>query len=583
MYGEKIKNTNKQDTFHLLRRSLKYLKPYWFLQLICFLVVSVVTVLSLVQPWINKLLIDNVLIAGDIRALKLVCALFFGTFLLQAGLSILQSYIFAKIGGGAVLDLRIDLYNHLQILSLPFFRSKKTGEIMALFTSDIARMQGLYTSTIVSLITDTLRLVTLLIVMFLINSSLTLIAVLCLPFYGYFILKISKPIRHTAEHVQEQRAKTTGELQERISGIREIKAFIQEITQSKSMASSFRNLYHSIIRLTVIGSLGNIAALISAVGFVLIIWFGGKAVISGTMLTGVFIAFIGYMAMLFKPVNTFVFLNRTIQAAMGAAKRVFHILDERPDIETANKPIQVKKIKGIIEFRNVNFSYNSNERTLNNISLKIFPGQSVGLVGASGSGKTTIAMLLLRFFDPDEGAIFIDEHNLRELELKDYRRHIGVVFQDPFLFDMSVKENISFGNPGANENAIEQAAKAAYAYDFISRLPAGFNTVIGERGVTLSGGQQQRIAIARAILKCPDLVILDEATSALDTESERLVQKAMNRLLNGRTSVIIAHRISTIRNADKIVILEEGKLIEEGKFEDLLRIKGRFWQLYNNV
>ena len=192
-------------------------------------------------------------------------------------------------------------------------------------------------------------------------------------------------------------------------------------------------------------------------------------------------------------------------------------------------------------------------------------------------------MLLLRFFDPDEGAIFIDEHNLRELELKDYRRHIGVVFQDPFLFDMSVKENISFGNPGANENAIEQAAKAAYAYDLISRLPAGFNTVIGERGVTLSGGQQQRIAIARAILKCPDLVILDEATSALDTESERLVQKAMNRLLNGRTSVIIAHLISTIRNADKIVILEEGKLIEEGKFEDLLRIKGRFWQLYNNV
>lgn len=583
LYCNNKKDLENRNTFHLLMRSLHYLKPYWRIQLICLLVASTLAALSLVNPWINKLLIDNVLLAGNISGLKLVCALFLGAYLFQSGFGVLQSYLYAKVGGSAILDLRKDLFNHLQTLSLPYYQKNKIGNIIALFTSDIATMQGLYTSTLVRLITDTFKFAALLIVMFLINSTLTWIALICLPFYAYFMKMIAKPIRHASAHVQEQRADTTGELQEKLSGIREIKAFVQEDAQGQSIAKTFVNLFRARVRLSVIGALGSISGLISAIGFLLIIWFGGKEVINGTMLTGVFIAFIGYMGNLFGPVNTFVSINTSIHTSMGAAKRVFQVLDQKSNIEVSIKPHLIERIEGFIEFRNVSFRYSRNAGyALKDISMKISPGESIALVGSSGSGKTTMAMLLLRFYDPDDGSIVIDGRNLKELDTKCYREKIGVVFQDPYLFDMSVSQNIAFGYPDANIKEIENAAEAAYASGFISELPDGYDTVIGERGVSLSGGQQQRLAIARAILKKPDLVILDEATSALDTESEVLVQKAMHHLLEGRTSIIIAHRISTIKNVSKIVVLEEGKLIEEGTYKDLMRVKGRFWKLQSN-
>ncbi len=404
MFSRDKKDSENKDTFHLLKRSLHYLKPYWRIQSVCLLVATVLAVLSLVNPWINKLLIDDVLLAGNISGLKIVCALFLGAYLIRSGFGVLQSYLYAKVGGSAILDLREDLYNHLQTLSLPYFQTNKIGNIIALFNSDISTMQGLYTSTIVRLITDTFRFAALLIVMFLINTTLTWIALICLPFYGYFMKMIAKPIRHASAHVQEQRADSTGELQEKLSGIREIKAFVQEESQGQSISKTFMNLFRARVRLSVIGALGGISGLISAIGFLLIIWFGGKEVINGTMLTGVFIAFIGYMGNLFGPVNTFVSINTSIHTSMGAAKRVFHVLDQKPNIEAAINPRLIDRIEGFIEFRNVSFQYNENsEYAIRNLSLKISPGESIALVGSSGSGKTTMAMLLLRFYDPDEG------------------------------------------------------------------------------------------------------------------------------------------------------------------------------------
>lgn len=578
-------NTNTHNTtIKLLIRSLCYLKPYWKLQLFCLLVAILLAVISLVNPWISKLLIDNVLIAGDINGLKIVCLLIFGAYLLQSIFSVLQTYLYAKVGGSAVLDLREDLYNHLQSLSISYHHKTKTGETIALFTSDISTMQGLYTNTLVRLITDVLRFIVLLVVMNLINSSLTLIAVMSLPFYGYFMRIVSKPIRHASSKVQENRSESTANLQEKLSGIREIKAFVQEKVQSESMLISFTELFKSRVKLSVINSLASISVLISGVGLILVIWFGGKNVINGTMQMGVFIAFMGYMASLFGPVNTFVSINNSIHVAMGAANRVFKVMDKRSNLIISDHPKILENLKTVIEFRNVNFSYNrADDQIIKDFSLSITPGETIALVGSSGSGKTTLAMLLLRYFDPDSGSILIDGCDLKEIDLEWLRSRIGMVFQNPFLFNMSVKENIAFGLPEADEVEILRAAEGAYALEFISKLPNGLDTIVGERGVSLSGGQQQRLAIARAILKKPDIVILDEATSALDTESENLVQKAMAHLLEDRTDIIIAHRISTIVNANNIVVLENGKLVEKGTYTELVQNKGRFWQLQNTL
>lgn len=551
------------------------------MQLASFFIAIIFAVLALVNPWINKLLIDNVLLSGDVSGLKLICFLFAGSFLVRAVCGILQNYLYAKVGGWAVFDMRKDLYNHMQSLSIPFFHSNKTGKLIASFTSDISLMQGLYTSTIVTLITDSLQFVTLVVVMMFINQRLTWIALLCLPFYAVLVKKIGKPIREASESVQSQRAQTTGELQEKLSGMREIQAFVCEGFQSNAINSSFARLLSLRIRLTLIGSLGSLSGIISAFGLILLIWLGGNQVISGSMEIGVFIAYLAYMGRLFGPVDTFVSINNSIQIAMGAAKRVFEMLDTKPEIEESLNPEILLSMRGSLELRNVSFSYASNDiNALQDVSLVVEPGQTIALVGSSGAGKTTMAMLLMRYYDPTSGSIFIDGKDLRLLKLDEYRRQIGIVFQDPFLFNASIFDNIALGNPDANIEMVKKAAEASYANEFISELPEKYETVIGERGVTLSGGQQQRLAIARVILKNPRLVILDEATSALDTESEKLVQKAMNHLLEDRTSVIIAHRLSTVRAATNIVVLQEGKIIEIGNYDQLLEKKGRFYDFH---
>lgn len=573
----------KSGTLKLLLRSLKYLKPYWKLQLLCLFIATILAALSLVQPWINKLLIDDVLIAGDIAGLKLVCLFFAGAYLFQAGFGVLQSYLYTKIGGEAILDLRRDLYNHLQTLSIPFFHRNRTGSLISSFISDIEMMQGLYTSILIRVITDILMFSALLAVMFLISPQLTWISIVSLPCYGILIKKIGKPIRQASEQVQEKRARATGKLQEKISGIREIKAFACEQPHSISMSSSFRDLFDSSIRLTLTGALSSISGVISVICFILIIWFGGKQVIAGAMQLGVFIAFMGYMGRLYGPVNTFVNINNSIQISMGAAKRVFRILDKEPNIIQHPDSIRLSSIEGLIEFKKVFFSYNSDEAyALRNVSLRVDPGSTVALVGSSGAGKTTLAMLLMRFYDPDSGEILIDGNNLRNIDLETYRKQIGVVFQDPFLFNASITENIIQGNPDADLEAVKDATDAANATDFISELPDGFETVIGERGVTLSGGQQQRLAIARAILKNPRIVIFDEATSALDTKSEKLVQNAMDHLLKDRTSIIIAHRLSTVKSADCLAVLERGSIVELGNYGNLMKSKSRFWEFHRN-
>jgi subfamily B ATP-binding cassette protein MsbA len=578
------RNPQNYSTFSLLKRSLKYLRPYWKFQLVCLVVAIVLALVSLINPWISKLLIDDVFMSRDLTGLKTVCFLFLGAYLLQAVLSVLQAFLYAKVGGGAVRDLSIDLYDHLQTLSLKYHQDRRIGETIAHFTSDVSAMQILFTSTLVRLITDSLRFLVVLGVMLIINTWLTQIAVICLPLYAYFMKVVSKPVRGASADFQDARATTTADLQENLSGIRETLAFVRKESQSQSMLFSFSTLLRSKVRLAVVNSLTAISGLISALGLVLIVWFGGNEVINNSMQVGVFIAFLGFMGRLFGPVNTFVSVNTSIHTAMGAANRIFKVLDAVPyPIEPA-QPVRLDHLNLRIQFDNVSYSYEpGGKAALHDLSLQISSGETIAVVGPSGSGKTTLAMLLLRYADPTSGSIKYGDHDIQELDLDWMRSRIGVVFQDPFLFNMSARDNIAFGNPTASDTDVENAAKAACTLEFIRELPDGFDTIIGERGASLSGGQIQRIAIARAILKQPDLVILDEATSALDMELESLVQTALKRLTSQRTNVIIAHRLSTVRTADRIVVLEQGQIVEEGCYTELIKRRGRFWELQDSL
>lgn len=536
--------------------------------------------LGMVQPWVNKLLIDDVLVVGDPEKLKLVCFLFLAAALLRVFFGFIRRFLFVKIGEGAVLNLRNRLFSHLQSLSLAFFNRKKTGEIMAAFTSDIAVMQGLYTSTLVDFVTDTIRLIVVLIVMFRINPELTLISLPALPVFGFLAMKLGKPIRRISEFVQEKNADVSGSLQENISGIREIKAFTRENDKEKGLNRVFKELLNARIKQVIIGSFANIATLIAWGNIVLVIWIGGLKVIHGDMQIGVLIAFMGYQVMLFGPVNTYVSLNTRIQSAMGAARRVFNLFDTVSEILDSSSAREIELSEGKICFENVSFFYNEGEKILNNVNLIIEPGEFIALVGQSGSGKTSLVFLLLRFYDPTTGKITVDGYDLKEISLASLRKQVGIVFQDSFLFDVSIRENILFAKENASEEEMIEAARAANAHEFIQKFEEGYDTVVGERGVQLSGGQKQRIAIARTLLMDPRIVILDEATSSLDSESERLVQEAMEKLLENRTGIVIAHRLSTILHCDRIIVLDEGEITETGSHIDLLKRGSVYLKLY---
>jgi subfamily B ATP-binding cassette protein MsbA len=576
--------SNSNSTRQLLFRSLEYIKPYWRTQLLSLFVAITLAAVSLVNPWIYKLLIDDVFSSGDTSKLKIVCFLLIISYLFQSGFSILQSYLYAKAGGKAVRDLSQDFYDHIQILSYPYMQKTKLGSILARFTSDIPALQQLYTSTLVSLVRDSLRFIAVLIVMLLINTSLTVIILICLPFYAFLMKSVSKPIRQASKRLQDSFSDTIVDLNEKLSGIREIAAFSQEEIQSKTTKETFNALLKSKINLSIINSLTVTSALISAVGLLLVIWFGGNNVIQGSMQVGMLIAYLGYASRLFGPINTLISTNSKVQSAMGAARRIFRVLDTPPSIQSPLESRNIVSLKNVIEYKDVSFSYsNQNRRILKDINLEIQPGESVALVGSSGSGKTTLVMLLLRFYDPNSGSILVGNHDLRTVDLKRYRQRIGVVFQDAFLFNRSVKENIAFGKIDSSFEEIKQAAKLANAMEFISGLKDGFDTIIGDRGSSLSGGQRQRIAIARAFLRNPEVVVLDEATSALDVESEIVVQDAMRNLLRNRTDIIIAHRVTTVMNADRIVVLEEGRIVEEGSYNALLSRESRFRELQGTI
>ena len=537
----------------LLFRTLTFLKPWIKWHALGFFLTILAAGLALVQPWISRLLIDKVLIDGNTELLLKICFVYFGAVVLGSLISMAMSVLFSRVGQSAAIDLKMTLYKKLNTLSMAFAGRKRVGELMAGFTSDIPVMQSLYSSTLSSTISEVIRFFVVLAVMISINPRLTLLAVPSIPLFAVIIALAGTMLKKASAEVQEKRAFFTATLQEQLSGLRTSAAFNLENRESVKFKSSMTDLMHSSIRLTVKGFVMNAESLLASITLILAIWLGGNEVIQGKMEVGVLIAFISYFGMLFGPVGSIAGVATQILQAMGAAERVFSVIDTEPAVTELPSAVQLTRVKGKIEFKGISFSYSEESSVLKNFNEVIHAGDTVALSGDSGSGKTTLISLLLRFFDPDSGDILIDGNSTKNFTLESLRRNIGVVFQDPFLYHRSVKDNILLGRPEASMYEVEEAARAAHAHEFITALPDGYDTLVGERGSSLSGGQIQRLALARVFLKDPPIVVFDEATSALDSKSESKIQDAVSHLLQNRTCLVIAHRRSTMETADRIV------------------------------
>lgn len=533
-------------------------------------------------PWLVKDIVDKVLVAKNLVALNLVGAGILGLFFVRGAATYGQTYLMQYVGQRVIIDIREVLYKHLQRLSLAFFDRRKTGTIMSNLTNDVGALQSALVDNLTQLIQESAMLIGSVVSMFILDWRLMLLTLVIVPIVLVITGVMGKKLRVAGHDVQGRIADITALLQETITGIRVIRSFSREDHEIRRFTVENKRNFQAVMRATKLTSLLTpLVEFSAAIAITIIIWYGGYSVVTGSISSGDLIAFLIYAINLTNPVKRISTAYGNIQKSMAAGERVFEILDLEPDIKEKKDAIRLPEVEGHVEFDHVNFTYDGEKPALVDVNLNVSAGRTVAIVGPSGAGKTTIANLLPRFYDVTEGAIRIDSIDIRDVTFSSLRRQIGLVPQETVLFNASVKDNILYGRLDADDKEIYAAAKAANALEFIEKLPQGFDTLVGERGSSLSGGQRQRISIARAILKDPKILILDEATSALDTESEKLVQDALERLMKGRTAFVIAHRLSTIKNADLIIVLQNGAIVEQGSHEELIRQDGLYNYLYS--
>lgn len=565
------------------RRLLGYIRPYLKMIIIGLLCSVLAQGATAGFPLLIKKFLDVVLKPGAPMHLLYVLVLTILLLMASRGLfNFLQSYIMSKAGQKFIIDLRETMYRHLQKLSLDYYEKRKTGIIMSNLTNDVGALQSAIVDNLVQLVGESFSLAACVVMVFYLNWKLALVTLVTAPFIGIVVGTLGRKIRRAGRVSQESIADVTAVLQESISAVRVVKSYVREEYETERFVKendfNFRAQMKAI-KLSAIMS--PTVEFLASIGVAVLVWYGGLQVITGVSTTGDLVAFIMYASYVSNPLKRISNALASIQRAVAAAERVFEVLDTQPTVQDAPNAGILPHINGAIELENVCFEYDKNEPVLRDVSLKINPGEVVALVGPSGAGKTTIANMVPRFYDVTAGAVRIDGVDVREVTMNSVREQIGLVPQENILFHGSIYDNIRYGKLDATKEQIEAAAKAANAHKFILEQPHGYDTIVGERGSTLSGGQRQRVAIARAILKDPRILILDEATSALDNESEKLVQEALEILMVGRTSIVIAHRLSTIQNADKIVVMEKGKIVEQGKHDELLANNGLYYKLYN--
>ena len=566
----------------LYLRLLKYIQPYMKRLVVAIICIILAASANLYIPWVLKDIIDKVLANKDMTKLNAIAGGIVVVFFLRGIFFFGQTYLMSYIGQMVIIDMRAAVYSQLQKLSLSYYEKRQTGQLMSYITNDVAAVQGALVDSMIELVTEGMTLIGSLSIMFYLHWQLTLLTLVTAPLVGKTMNIFGKKLRTSSTVIQERAADITSILQESISSVRVIKSFAREDFEiQRFKTENYNNFRAQMKNAQIMATLTPIIEFVTAIGVTMIIWYGGREVINDNLTAGALIAFLMYGVNLSNPIKRLSRVYGNIQKALAAAERVFDVLDTKPEIENMPGATVLKEIDGHVVFDNVTFEYKTGEPALQQVQLDVKPGQVVAIVGPSGAGKTTIANLIPRFYDPMSGTITIDGIDIKTVTLRSLREQIGVVPQETVLFNGSVFSNILYGRLDANRDEVLAAAQAANAHHFIMDMPDGYETQIGERGSKLSGGQRQRIAIARAILKDPRILILDEATSALDTESETLVQEAVDKLMIGRTSFVIAHRLSTIKKANVIVVMERGRLVEQGTHDQLLVLGGLYSKLYH--
>ena len=565
----------------LMRRLLAYLRPYRRSALLAIVCLIAGSALSIIQPYLTKIAIDRYIRNNNLSGLNQIAVIYALTLVCVFALSFSQTWLINLMGQKIMYDLRMQIFRHLQKLDVSFFDKNPVGRLMTRVTTDVDALNELFTSGVISVFDDIFTLSGIILSLFLLNYRLALGIVAILPFLILVTLLFKIKVRDSFRKVRTAIARINAFLQENITGAAVVQLFSQEKKQYRQFTrinkdhldANLQSIFYYAIFFPLL-------ELISASAVALIVWYGGRQVLAGTLTLGTLVAFIQYSDRFFSPISDLSEKYTILQSAMASSERIFKLLDTEPSIASPSQTGSLTVERGSIEFRNVSFFYNAGEPVLHDVSFNVEPGEKIAVVGATGAGKSTIISLLSRFYDVQQGEIRVDGENIRNFNLQGLRSSIGIVLQDVFLFSGSVSENIRLGNHRISDQQVQRAAETVHASHFIRKLERQFSTEVGERGSSLSVGQKQLLAFARALAFDPKILVLDEATSSIDTETELLIRDALAKLMAGRTSIIIAHRLSTIQNADRIIVLHRGRIREVGSHQELLRLRGIYWKLY---
>lgn len=575
-----MKKVKEQILKERNRQLYRLVKNNWLKLIFAMVCMIVVASASSATAFLVKPALDDIFFKKNIKMLKLIPLAIIIIYTLRGIGMYIHTYLMNYVGQNIIRHLRNNLYFKIQDLPLAFFQNEKTGVLMSRITNDVNIIKNMVSSAVTGTLRDFFTIMGLMAVIFYRDWKMALLALIVLPLAFYPVVKFGRRVRKVSRGCQEAMADLNSFLHETIAGNKIVKAFGMESFEKKRFSNKTFRLFKLEMKTVIAKSLSSpVMEFLAGLGIAFVIWYGGYKVISGTSTPGTFFSFMAAVLMLYSPVKKLSKLNNEVQQGLAAADRVFDIIEKDSDVKETNNPIMLKRRYHRVVFENVFFRYDK-EMVLKNINLEVNPGEILAIVGMSGGGKTSLVNLIPRFFDVVKGSIMIDGVDIRLVSISSLRDQIAIVTQEPILFNDTIRNNIAYGNHNASDDEIEKAAKAAYAYEFIQNFPDKFNTNIGELGGRLSGGEKQRICIARSLLKDAPILILDEATSSLDTKSEVLVQKALENLMKGRTTFVIAHRLSTINYADRIIVIVNGKIVEEGKHDQLFKSRGEYFKLY---